>query len=179
MDSLTIEQGMSIIMEVFAVTHPIPRLLSFGSTNVGFLPSLPWLTALDNADLFAVSSLVDTEEHASGPFYLLKEQQNIYEGTVTYVPEWVFMDHLQIVDIAREVGICESCYGFGYLEAGLQVEVIAMIMGLYPPTLEIREIKPYDPSVAACASYPTPGPTPYRYPASTLAPTFVPTNSNK
>ena len=97
------------------------------------------------------------------------------------------------VDLAREVGICESCYGFGYMEAGLQIEVVAKIMNFYPPTLEIIEMKPSDPAVGACVSYksdsPTASPTnepsanPTQFPTvsptevnTTWAPSFTPTS---
>lgn len=115
-------------------------------------------------------------------FRLLKPPENPYRQT-TYSTEWEFLDNRLIVDIARELGVCDSCYGFGSVEKGLELEMEAMIMSHWPPTLDVLHIRPRNPEKDICAWYnsksPTKNPTTSPSATPTERPSATPTREGQ
>ena len=120
--------------------------------------------------------MVDTTESITSGLHLLKPPDNPYRQR-THTPEWQFMDDGLLIDLARELGKCETCYGFGSIEKGLQVELEGMIMSYYPPTLRILHLRPRNHMKEMCSWYNSKSPTSSPTDSPSASPTAQPSAS--
>lgn len=132
---------------------------------VGFLPQ-SGQSVLKQPWMYRVEDLVDREESINSEFYLLREPQN---GEVLYVPEWRFRDNWPFIKLAREVGVCATCADDGTLVSGLYVEIMAMVVTMYPPTLDALQVYVADPATSCKRWSSAPTTSPSEFPS--LAPT--------
>lgn len=127
---------------------------------------------------------MDNEVNVNSGFYILKEptaeeqyRQTYRLEAAEYTVEWKLSNHGEIVDLVREVGICSTCYGSGYMQTGFKVEIVGMIMSFYPPTLEVKDIRTFNPEKEACVWHNSPSPTKRPTDLPSASPTESPTIS--
>jgi len=139
------------------LTHDSHQKCLFLVLYLGFLPQ-SGQAVLKQPWMYNVADLVDREESINSDFYLLREPQN---GEVLYVPEWRFRDNSPFINLAREVGVCETCAEDGTLISGLYVEIMAMVVTMYPPTLDAMQVYVADPATSCkrWSSAPTTSPS--------------------
>lgn len=145
----------SIVFSIYA-TRPLQGRAPIRCSN-SHVPSLCFnldlslqtdANNLRNPENFPVQSLVNAAfTDADTTFYLLGAPSG---GSELYTEDWKLTGTEQLVRLAVENGICDSCLESGTVESGFEIELMGMVMNLYPPTLDIRDIMIRNPDVSPC-----------------------------